>query len=820
MIDQQHQAMFQDVWDNGNYRMGSTAQRLVRRILNLIPADATINDYGSGTGRAEVEILHARPKQKINMFDIAENALEPAARALVNRNNGVTFTHADLSDLSGIPHAKWGMCINVLMTVQPEKLDTILGEIRRTCDNLFFEAYDFEDMRLGRQMTTVKMNGEAWKAKLSQFWPDVQFERSPESARRYIFVCRSSNSSPLRGEGKGEGEINAKKITIQTLRNKYAGQTCYIVGRGASLLQVKKEHFSLGGPVIVINEAIINIAKLWLKNDIYSQWRNGDLIADLRAYLRPGNALLLSEDPVPQYVSTAEQFSDYKPAYWFECRRDLGCDPRMAFSHYAAIEIATKIFGCNKLIMMGFDSYRGDDRTVLKEGFVQSEYRPGDYRDQIDIICARLREMPKISAKWFFPEEKAKGVIRINIGCGEVPLQGYINIDLHHNAADVKMDALNLALADNSVDEIYSSHLIEHFPKRDVPKALKEWFRVLKNGGTLSMNLPNLEWCMRNWLGQPEEKRFGLYLDMIYGLQTNDGEYHKTGFTKYKLNTLLKEAGFSDITITDHWSHAQSCYQVDCTKRTKVTVITLTGDRPEAFALCRRWMENQTRQPDQWIVLSDGKVPLKNIPPGCHYVRREPKPTDPRHTMIINLREAIKHIEGSVVFIMEDDEYYGPKYIETLLKHLDKYEVVGVGRSKYYHLPSGSYIKDCNMDNASLAQMAFRRSFLPEFEALLEGDQYVDMRIWKHVGNTNHLRWVDSDKSPDRIVNGRGYVFDDGDEHIYVGMKGLPGREGICWGHKEDPRYSHMDAKREIIKKWLGNDYQYYSDLINKLTRH
>ena len=38
----------------------------------------------------------------------------------------------------------------------------------------------------------------------------------------------------------------------------------------------------------------------------------------------------------------------------------------------------------------------------------------------------------------------------------------------------------------------------------------------------------------------------------------------------------------------------------------KITVITCTGDRPEAFKLCRTWMSRQTRKPDQWIVVDDG----------------------------------------------------------------------------------------------------------------------------------------------------------------------------------------------------------------------
>jgi ubiquinone/menaquinone biosynthesis C-methylase UbiE len=190
MIDQNHKDKFEQVWDAGNYRLGSTAQRMVKTLLQYIPEGATINDYGSGTGRAEVEILKQHPAQKINMIDIAENALEAPAREILNRpDSPLTFTLADLTDLSAVPPAEWGICINVLMTVQPDKLDAILREIHRTCDNLIMEVYDFVDERLGQDMTTVKKDATEWLETLIKYWKKITYIQSPESKRRYIFIC-------------------------------------------------------------------------------------------------------------------------------------------------------------------------------------------------------------------------------------------------------------------------------------------------------------------------------------------------------------------------------------------------------------------------------------------------------------------------------------------------------------------------------------------------------------------------------------------------------------------------------------------------------
>lgn len=189
MIDQEHQKKFELIWSKGDYRRGSTAQRLTDTFLLYIPPKATINDYGSGTGRAEMEILQKRHDQKICMIDIAKNALEPPAKALVERGI-LKFIHADLTDLGEVPHADWGLCINVLMTVQKSKLDIILKQIANTCDNLFFEAYDLKDFRLGMDMTTVKLSKEEWNSLFLKYWNEVTFIQSKESNHRYIFVCK------------------------------------------------------------------------------------------------------------------------------------------------------------------------------------------------------------------------------------------------------------------------------------------------------------------------------------------------------------------------------------------------------------------------------------------------------------------------------------------------------------------------------------------------------------------------------------------------------------------------------------------------------
>ncbi len=235
-----------------------------------------------------------------------------------------------------------------------------------------------------------------------------------------------------------------------------------------------------------------------------------------------------------------------------------------------------------------------------------------------------------------------------------------------------------------------------------------------------------------------------------------------------------------------------------------LTVITPTGDRPLAFALCKQWMAQQTRQPDQWIVVDDGVIPTA-ITPNMTYIRRKPMRKDPVHTLIVNLRKAMPHINGEKILIMEDDEYYAPGYIERMSTELDSHEVVGIMESKYYHLPTAGFLRISNRAHASLAQTGFTRSFLPDVEALLRSGitQYLDMNIWQNAR-----------------TNGKGFLFHDKDDSLYLGIKGMPGRGGIGSGHNPTS-YTKKDTSRETLKEWAPHGYRAYIDIMaGKLTEH
>ena len=157
-------------------------------------------------------------------------------------------------------------------------------------------------------------------------------------------------------------------------------------------------------------------------------------------------------------------------------------------------------------------------------------------------------------------------MIRMDVGSGPKPHEGFTGVDLYADAPGiVKAPMHKLPYEDETVDEIYSSHALEHIGKYEVVHNLKEWWRVLKWYGRLTIEVPDLEWVCKNWLKYRDN---GWNMDAIFGDQSTPGQYHKTGFTKQLMYAYLAEAGFEgrEVDVFTAWSHEQDCLVFTLTK--------------------------------------------------------------------------------------------------------------------------------------------------------------------------------------------------------------------------------------------------------------
>ena len=99
----------------------------------------------------------------------------------------------------------------------------------------------------------------------------------------------------------------------------------------------------------------------------------------------------------------------------------------------------------------------------------------------------------------------------LNIGCGHRFHKDWINIDIDPASPEVKKVNImqGLPYADNSFDVVYHSNVLEHLPWQKGKEMIAECYRVLKPGGILRINIPDLEKICREYLLNMEKASAG-----------------------------------------------------------------------------------------------------------------------------------------------------------------------------------------------------------------------------------------------------------------------------------------------------------------------
>ncbi|MEM7413344.1 MAG: glycosyltransferase [Myxococcota bacterium] len=138
------------------------------------------------------------------------------------------------------------------------------------------------------------------------------------------------------------------------------------------------------------------------------------------------------------------------------------------------------------------------------------------------------------------------GPRRLNLGAGDDTHAARWNLDIRRCAGtDVVADAHRLPFADASLDEVLAQDLLEHFPGAETDALLDEWIRVLRPGGTLRVQTPDIRALAKSLLrGRLSSERT---IEWLYGGQDHPYNFHQTGFDEARLKALLAERGIEDL---------------------------------------------------------------------------------------------------------------------------------------------------------------------------------------------------------------------------------------------------------------------------------
>ena len=105
-----------------------------------------------------------------------------------------------------------------------------------------------------------------------------------------------------------------------------------------------------------------------------------------------------------------------------------------------------------------------------------------------------------------------------------------------------------MSFDDNFSDEILASHVIEHFDFKEAFDVLKEWKRVLKVGGKLIIETPDLLGTCVKFINSDEQGRVSLY-GHFFARPWEPGQTHKFLYTPTQIIWTLNECGYKDIKI-------------------------------------------------------------------------------------------------------------------------------------------------------------------------------------------------------------------------------------------------------------------------------
>jgi len=147
-------------------------------------------------------------------------------------------------------------------------------------------------------------------------------------------------------------------------------------------------------------------------------------------------------------------------------------------------------------------------------------------------------------------------ILKLNLGCGNKILPGYINVDaVNRPGVDMVADIRDMKelIKTDTIHEILSVHVVEHFYEWEVRDLLREWIRMLRPGGKLILETPNLLSACREILSNPENIRADVRGQRTMWCLYGDPQHkdplmcHKWLYTPDTLISLLEECGLEDI---------------------------------------------------------------------------------------------------------------------------------------------------------------------------------------------------------------------------------------------------------------------------------
>jgi hypothetical protein len=192
-------------------------------------------------------------------------------------------------------------------------------------------------------------------------------------------------------------------MIFSELIGRHANETAWIVGKGPSLKFLRAPHF-FAGPVIAINESILNVQDLGLSNKLYGINKDGCRggAGAHKCTMTHPNAdvtMILQRPGFSEFC-----FPDQPDRLWVNAVDDLGFDHAAVMSIRMCIAIA-KSMGCIQIMVACCDSLVNKDVRIYDGGLTKASGASGHYLAVAALVKMDLKD---IAHKYILPRNEER----------------------------------------------------------------------------------------------------------------------------------------------------------------------------------------------------------------------------------------------------------------------------------------------------------------------------------------------------------------------------------------------------------------------------
>jgi len=137
-------------------------------------------------------------------------------------------------------------------------------------------------------------------------------------------------------------------------------------------------------------------------------------------------------------------------------------------------------------------------------------------------------------------------IMKLHVGCGNVQIPGYINIDTRYQPGVDQVDNIKFLrrYKSNSIEVIYACAVLEHFTRWEYKDAINRWYDLLIPGGTLRISVPGFEDLIEHYL---DHKNLRILMGMFYGGQDYAENFHHHIWDFKIMEEDLLGVGFKEV---------------------------------------------------------------------------------------------------------------------------------------------------------------------------------------------------------------------------------------------------------------------------------